>query len=180
MLLLVFIACSTGEPPQPPPAQRVESTDLGIAIAALPSSFTVIESGPAGMVLQGAGATGPARLEIQVDPEETGGINLVAMAEGSREWFEQQAAGQYFGNLELMTPFGSAFTARGSYEGAAGPVEELRVFSLHPGRNSVMRLTFRYPPGEGKQRMEELAGLLGEIEPLAADAQEGELPATDS
>ena len=89
-----------------------------------------------------------------------------------RDWFEQQPDGQYFGNLELGTPTGPAFTARGSYTSGSTPVEELRVFALHPSANRMLRLTYSYPPGTGKERLMQLAEVLGEIEALDQSASD--------
>ena len=149
-----------------PTLQRVESTSLGIAIAALPSDFEVSASEGQIIELLATGEVVDGTLVIEATEELTGGINLVAAAEGMKDWFEQQPDGQFFGNLELGTPTGPAFTARGSYSTDSGEVEELRIFALHPSANRMIRMTFRYPPGEGKVRMQQLVAVLGEIESL--------------
>ena len=149
-----------------PTLHRVESPSLGIAIADLPADFEVTSDQGQIIELQSIGEGPTGTLHIEATEELGGGINLVAAAEGMQEWFEQQPNGQYFGNLELGTPTGPAFTARGSYSGEAGEVEELRVFALHPTANRMLRMTYRYPPGEGKIRMQQLVAVLGEIEAL--------------
>ena len=149
-----------------PTLERIENSSLAIAIAALPADFEVAAGEGQTIELQSIGEVGGGTLLIEATEELTGGINLVAAAEGMKDWFEQQPDGQYFGNLELGTPTGPAFTARGSYSTDGVEVEELRVFSLHPTANRMIRMTFRYPPGEGKIRMQQLVAVLGEIEAL--------------
>lgn len=164
---VVMCACAPRqEEAAPAPLQRVENTDLGIAIAALPAEFEVVsDQGPV-IELRTVGETAGGVMTIEVTEELTGGINLVAAAEAMKDWFEQQPEGQYFGNLELGTPSGPAFTSRGSYRSEQGLVEELRVFALHPSANRMVRMTFSYPPGEGKVRMQQLVSVLGEVEPI--------------
>ena len=162
---LAWIGCSQSEP-VPPPVTRVENSDLGIAIAALPDPFVVGTNEGVVLELLAPGEAGDGTLFFETTAEMSGGINLVAEAEGMRDWFEQQPDGQYFGNLELGTPIGPAFTSRGSYTLAGAAIEEIRVFAIHPGSNRLLRLTYRYPPGEGKLRLQQLAEVLGEIEAI--------------
>lgn len=167
LLLLAGIACigcSDSQTEQTAPALRVENSDLGIAIAVLPPPFVVgANDGPV-LELNAPGEAGEGALFFETTAEISGGINLVAEAEGMRDWFEQQPGGQYFGNLELGTPLGPAFTSRGSYALEGVEVEEIRVFAIHPESNRLLRLTYRYPPGEGKERLQQLAEVLGEVE----------------
>jgi hypothetical protein len=158
----------------------VENPALDLAIAALPEAFEVTSNREAQLELQADGEGGEARVTFEVGPEEASGINLVAQAKGTEVWFEAQPGGQYFGNLELVTPLGSAFTARGSYTGESGAVEELQVFALHPRANRLLKLTYRYPPGQGQQRMQQMAELLGELEAPAAEGQEASSSGDDS
>lgn len=175
----MMVGC-TKSPPEPPPAPRVENAELGIAIAAVNPPFVVTRNEGSILELQAPGETGDATLFIETTAETTGGINLVAEAEGMREWFEQQPQGQYFGNLELGTPLGPAFTSRGSYELDGTLVEEIRVFAIHPAANRMLRMTYRYPPGEGKERLQQLAEILGEIEGFWGDDQEASSEASGS
>ena len=79
-----------------------------------------------------------------------------------------EAEGLYFGNRELMTPYGPAYTTRGQITGPDGPVEVTSVFSLHPdGSDRLMTVTYKYPGGGDSQaRVGELLELLGELEAL--------------
>ena len=164
-LSLTVIGCSTPEP-TPAGPERVENPDLGIAIAALPEPFEVAANQGAELRLTAPGANGAGSLEIRVAPEESAAINLPAEAKATQQLFESMPNGEYFGNLEMVAPIGSAFTARGAYDRDMGRVGEIRVFALHPTQSRLLTLSFVYPEGEGKERMQQLAALLGEIEGL--------------
>jgi hypothetical protein len=168
-LLLLAGAAWTGcseSKPEPESAPRVENSSLDIAIAAVPAPFVVGTNEGSVLELRAPGQAAEARLFFETTGEMSSGINLVAEAEGMRDWFEQQPEGQYFGNLELGTPLGPAFTSRGSYALDGVMVEEIRVFAIHPVSNRLLRLTYRYEPGEGKERLQQLAEVLGEVEGL--------------
>lgn len=165
-----ILTCSTPDA-EGPIGHRAVNPTLQIAIASVPAPFRVIVGEGPVMELRAPGDAGQAVLTIEATAETTGGINLVVEAEAMKEWFEQQPEGQYFGNLELGTPLGPAFTSRGSYLLNGEAVEEIRVFSLHPSANRMLRWTYRYPPGEGKERLQQLANVLGEIEALASSDQ---------
>lgn len=172
VILGLSFACSKPSAPERSEATRVENAALEIALAALPGPFEVAVNEGAQLELSAIGTEGPGTVIFSVEAETAGGINLVAEAEGTQAWFEAQPGGRYFGNLELVTHLGPAFTARGSYREGATEIEELKVFLLHPSPNRLLTVTYRYPPGEGKERMQELAELLGEIEALETSAQE--------
>lgn len=174
-----WTGCSTSEP-ELPTTPRVENSALGIAVAAVPPPFDVDVNEGSVLVLRAPGEPGDARLFFETTGEMSGGINLVAEAEGMRDWFEQQPEGQYFGNLELGTPLGPAFTSRGSYAADGVMVEEIRVFAIHPESNRLLRLTYRYAPGEGKERLQQLAEVLGEVEGLYYDPQDASSAESDS
>lgn len=164
-LSVAVIGCGTPEP-TPAGPERVENPDLGIAIAALPEPFEVAANQGAELRLTAPGANGAGSLEIRVAPEESAAINLPAEAKATQQLFESMPNGEYFGNLEMVAPIGSAFTARGAYDRDMGRVGEIRVFALHPTQSRLLTLSFVYPEGEGKERMQQLAALLGEIEGL--------------
>ena len=147
--------------PEPPPAVRLESPELGVAVAALPAAFQVVSNDAEGLVLEGPGG---ARLRLTIGPEQRTGINLVEAVKTRRSEIEAAPGGSYLGNRELMTPIGSAFTARGSYERNGARIEETTVFALHPSANRRLTLTYLYPEGEAETRVQELLGVLGEIE----------------
>ncbi len=172
--LLALLACRAA-PPESSVVQRVENSQLGLALASLPEAFRV-EANEAG-TFRFHSADGHAVLSIEAGPEQVSGINLVDEIKKQRAWFLEAAEGHYFGNRELATPNGPAFTARGAYTTAEGRVEETWAFALHPAANRLVTLTYRYPSGsDSEQRVFELLEILGEIEALdqeASSATEG-------
>lgn len=150
--------------------ERVVNHELAIAIAALPEAFTTITSSGPTIELEAAGETGTGKVVIAAGPVDQFGINLVNEVKARKALFEAALDGQYFGNRELGTPTGTAFTARGAYTGENGPVEETWVYSIHPSANRLLTITYTYPPGESEARVNQLLLLLGEIE--AADTPE--------
>ncbi len=147
--------------------ERVENADLGIAIAALPEAFSVVSASGPTIELVAAGESGSGKAVITAGPDETFGINLVDAVRERKALFEGAPGGQYFGNRELGTPNGTAFTARGAYDGESGPVEETWVYTIHPAANRLVTITYTYPTGESEERVNQLLLLLGEIEGLA-------------
>ena len=160
---MAMAAGCASEAPQPatPPAERVEAAELGLAVAALPPGFEVVENDARALVLSGPGET---RLRIAIGPAERAGINLVEAVKARRAEIEAAPGGVYLGNRELMTPIGTAFTARGSFERDGEAVEETVVYALHPSANRLLTLTYAYPPGEAETRVQELISVLGEVE----------------
>jgi len=178
-MALLSVACRKPEPAQTGP-QRVENPDLGIAIAALPTAFEVVVNQGSDLRLTAPGPNGAGSVGIGVGPEDSAAVNLPAEAKATQQYFESLDNGQYFGNLELVAPFGSAFTARGAYDREDGRVGEIRVFALHPLQSRLLTFSFVYPEGESKERMQQLAELLGEIEGLeSTDSTEVSDPPVD-
>ncbi len=164
-LLPLLAACQPAPPEAAPEPVRVESPQLELAVAALPDGVGLADSGADGIRLT---AGDGAEIRISVGPVRAGGINLVEVVKQRRDAFE--AEGLYFGNRELRTPYGVAFTARGQLAGPAGPVEQTWVYSLHPdGSDRLLTVVYSYPGGGDSQaRVDQLLELLGEIEPLPA------------
>ena len=163
LLTLALAACGS-QATTSAAAERVENTELGLAIAALPKAFEVTEN--AGETLRLTAPDVEGGVEITIGPLQLGGINLVEVVKERRVAME--AEGLYYGNRELMTPNGPAYTTRGQVTGPDGPVEVTSVYSLHPdGSDRLMTVTYRYPGGGDSQaRVGELLELLGEIEAL--------------
>ena len=164
-LLVMAVAGCGSKATAPAAAERVENTELGLAIAALPAAFEVAENLGESLGLAAPDVAGGS-VEITVGPLQLGGINLVEVVKERRAAIE--AEGLYYGNRELMTPNGPAYTTRGQLTGPDGPVEVTAVYSLHPdGSDRLLTVTYRYPGGGDSQaRVGELLELLGEIEAL--------------
>lgn len=169
---LAIAACQPAaetEPPAPP-VKRVENAALGLVISNLPAQLEVETN--EGEVLHLVPAD-PARgglLQVIVDPEEKGGINLVQACKDHQAEIEARG-GTYNGQRELGWQYGVAFYSRGTYEIDGQPTEETSIFVLHPTRDQRLRLVYAYPAGgtpeETRQRLEDdLFGILGELEPL--------------
>ena len=164
--LLVGVGCGSPAPEvtEEPEAVRVESPGLGIAIAAVPAPFELVENSGETLRFRAPGPAADGYLDFFVGPMETSGINLVEAVKGKREEFEQATGGEYLGNRELGTPIGTAFTARGAYDTEAGRVEESWIFAIHPNQNRILMLQYAYPNGEGQDRVGGLMEVLGEVE----------------
>lgn len=142
---------------------RLENAALGLAVAELPSEFTVSQNDATGLALAAAG-DGEAVVRFDVGPIEQGSVNIVEAAKQMQAVFESRPNGEFFGNQELIAPIGSFFTARGAYEQEGRSFGELQAFTLHPLANRLLRVSFRYPADEAQQRAPQFAALLGEIE----------------
>ena len=154
-------------PPEPAFGERVESPGLGIALARLPSAFQVAVNSPDEFVLTSPGVAGDGRAVFGLGPVSEAGINLIEAVKAKKAEFE--AGGTYFGNRELGTPIGTAFTARGAWPREGGDIEEIWVFAIHPGENRLLTLAYSYPAGESQTRVGELTDLLGEVEALTRE-----------
>jgi hypothetical protein len=164
LLSLALTGCGS-QTAAPAAAARVENSALGLAIAILPEAFEVAENVGESLRLTAPDVAG-SNVEITIGPLHMGGINLVEVVKEKRAAFE--AEGIYYGNRELMTPSGPAYTTRGQLTGPDGPVEVTAVYSLPPdGSDRLMTVTYSYPGGGDSQaRVGELLELLGEIESL--------------
>jgi len=168
-LAVPMMHCAQAEEAAVAEPVRVENQELGVAIAALPEPFSVITATGPTIELEAPGEAGSGTVIIAAGPEEVFGINLIEAVKERKALFESAPDGQYFGNRELGTPHGTAFTARGAYSGEAGPVEETWVYSIHPSANRLLTMTYTYPTGESEVRINQLLLLLGEIEGLTAE-----------
>ncbi len=168
LLLLTLAAC--GQEPATTvekPAERLENPEIGLAIAALPAPFEAVGAAGSTWTFEAPGETGRGTLVLSVGPEGSGSINLIDAVKERRAWFEGAEGGSYLGNRELGGPFGTIFTARGSYAGPDGPVEETWAYAIHPGEYRLLSVRYTYPTGESETRVGQLMEFLGEIEPIA-------------
>ena len=149
--------------------ERVENPDLGLAIASVPPPFEEVSADGSAWSFTAPGPAAAGTLQVTVGPPETGSINLIEVVKERRAWFESTEGATYFGNRELGGPFGTIYTARGSYETPEGTVEETWAYAIHPGDYRLLSVQYTYPTGESGTRVEQLMGFLGEIEPLTTD-----------
>lgn len=167
-------ACKKEAPP-PPPAVRVESPQVGVAIAAL-ADFVVAEGDGATIELTPAGEGATGRVSVVAGEAETGGINLVAAVKQHKEEILARPDGDYKGQAEYVSPLGTTYASRGRYTEDGGTVEERVIYMVHPWGDRTLQVIYRYPAGEDTQaRLDALMdGVVGELEGLPAPGAEAE------
>ncbi len=175
-ITLLAGACS---PPTDVPqvALRVENPAMGIAIAEVPSGFTVASNEGEALILHRNDEPAVV-LSFELASEARGQNLHEALNEASVE-FQAMEAGKYLGNVELMGPLGTAFSARGRYEEGGQAIEESRILTLAPVGNRMLIVHYRYPEGDretSKIRMnDELLAVFGEVESLTPSEESPEL-----
>lgn len=167
-LLILLAACGGSEPEPTAPAaapQRVENRALGLAVAALPDSLVVAVNQDGELVLEPADER-PGALRFEVASPPRGGVNLVQAVNDHKAAIEERPGGDYRGQVELMSPLGTAYASRGRYTGEGGEtVEELVILTIHPTGDRLLSLAYTYPAtGDTEERRDELLSLLGEVE----------------
>jgi len=164
LALLSLTACQTSGPSEEATiSTRVENAALELALASTPEPFVLAENAGPALRFSTTHETG-GELTVGVGTPEYG-LNLVAEATRQGDAFRAMESGEYDGSRELGTPWGPAYYSRGSYAVANGREEQTWIFGLHPaGDSRLLTLTYTYPAGEGQSRVNELLGILGEIE----------------
>lgn len=138
---------------------------LDLTLDSLPAAFKVKTNEGDQLVLEGTDPSLPGTVTFSVSKPGLGGVNLVAAVKDRRAAFKAAKDGEYLGNQELMTPLGSAFTARGRYTDAQGQkIEEIWVYLLHPKGDRLLSIDYHYPVGDyAHKRAEQILDLLGDI-----------------
>ncbi len=132
--------------------ERIENPQLGIAIAALPAPFQVAVNEGTTLEL----VAGEGRLSIIAGAAQVAGINLVQAVWDHKASIVDRPGGEYKGQQELGTQFGTAFYSRGRYQGDAGEVEETVILVIHPWGDRRLDLRYRYPAtDDSKERIQE-------------------------
>ncbi|MGB3561631.1 MAG: hypothetical protein WBH85_01585 [Thermoanaerobaculia bacterium] len=168
----IFGACQAPEPQTATPV-RVENAALNIAIAGVPEPFVLETNQDTALRFTTPGVEGDGQLRIEVGPLSSSPINLVEEVKARRTAFEETTGGRYFGNRELATPNGPAYTARGAIEGSDGVVEEIWIYTIHPSDYRLLTLVYRYPSAEDSaDRAAQLMSILGEVESVEASTDE--------
>ena len=164
-----LLACTSEEAAPPPPAERVENPQVGVAITALPPVFEVTANEGARLELAPAAEGSTGTLAITTGEAESGGINLLAAVKAHEAEIRLRDSGEYKGQRELGSQLGTAFYSRGRYSGEDGAqVEETVIFLVHPWGDRTLQLIYRYPAVEDtRERIEgHLFSLLGTLEGL--------------
>lgn len=168
----VIGACRSPEPTVAAP-ERVENAALGIAIADLPEPFVLETNQGSTLRFTTPGGERDGLLWLEVGPPAGGAINLVEEVKARKAIFEETEGGRYFGNRELATPHGPAYTARGAFEKSDGVIEEIWIYTVHPAEYRLLTLVYRYPSGEDSaERAAQVMSILGEVESVGASSAE--------
>jgi hypothetical protein len=166
-------ACQSPEPQFATPAVRVENPTLNIAIADVPEPFILETNQDTTLRFTTAGGEADGLLRFDVGPLSSSPINLVEEVKARKAVFEETEGGRYFGNRELATPHGPAYTARGTLEGDNGVVEEIWIYTIHPAEYRLLTLVYRYPSAEDSaDRAAQLMSILGEVESVEESSAE--------
>lgn len=185
-VLGLAVAAATGCGPQregtttaiePSGVERVENAALGIALVGPQAAgFDVVanEGETLALVRHATETEAEATLTYETSPPQLAGINLVDAVNQQKAEIEARPDGRFFGQIQLMSQLGNAYSTRGRYAGAGGETEEVRIFAVHPAGDRLLSLTYRYRPTPGeagsKARSEQAMAALGLIEPLAPAA----------
>ena len=179
LLAPVLLLAACGSPTvenSPAAAPRIESQELGLAIAALPAGFSVdTDHADSGASLRFVRSdTKGGTLHLLTGERQMAGINLVQATNDHKEEILAQPEGAYSGALELAGPFGTAYQSRGRYaDPQSGTMtEDFRIYTVHPSGDRLVTLHYVYPVDPDiKERQSHLFAFLGELEPLAATTQ---------
>ncbi len=168
LFFLTVLACSP--PAEAPKAKktlpRPENAALGVAIGAVPTDFEVTINEGDQLRLERKEIGG--ELWLRLDRPEIGGVNLVDLVNEWKATYEGRPNGKFFGQIELGTQFGPAYSVRGAYENEAGEMlEERRIFSVHPAGGKALTMVYTYPsPADSRARTDEMLLLFSELEAL--------------
>jgi hypothetical protein len=160
----------------PAAPRRIENPQLAIALAGIESSgFELDANDGATLRLTRPAAEGSeaATLTYEAGEAQVAGVNLVDAVNQQKQAVEARPGGQFFGQVQLMSQLGNAYSTRGRYTGeGGGEVEELRLFAVHPAGDRLLSLVYVYPaqPGGTQARIEEAMAGLGLVEPLDTGA----------
>lgn len=161
LALGLCIACGGG------PGQRqepVSNPQLGLELETVPAPFQVETNQDRTLKLAVDGDPARGEVEFNVGPPHPSGVNLVAEVNAKKPEIEAQTGGKFLGTLELNTPIGSAFTARGRYDAPSGRLEEIWVLALHPSGDRLLSIVYRYPADEdSSKRMDQMLKIVGEV-----------------
>jgi len=162
ILLTLIVGCGRGQ--GPPPARSVHNPALNVTVSDLPPEWDIQANSGDRLELRPAGEERTGLVTITVGPEEQG-INLVAAIESHRAEIESMNGGRYSGAQELSGPLGAAFYSRGRYETDGGPVEDTRIYALHPTASRLLILDYTYPAADDSSvRVGELIELFALVE----------------
>ena len=168
LLIAPLLACAgSEEAPSEPVSTRVESVDLGIALAST-VGFEVATNEGGQLELLTSDDRPQGRFWMTLGETQDGGINLVEVVNAQKAVYEGMPEGAFSGNRELMMADGRpGYYSRGQFDENGYRVEEIRVTALHPSENRVLQAHYRYPfADDSSERLNDLLVLVGELEAL--------------
>lgn len=164
---------SGAEDAAPAPVERIENPALGIALeGSSAQGFELVANDGATLRLRRPAERDQpaATVEYGAGESQTAGVNLVDAVNRQKADIEARPDGKFFGQVQLMSQLGNAYSTRGRYTDEAGEeVEETRIFAVHPAGDRLLWTTYRYrpTPGAAKERSEQAMAAFGLIVPLA-------------
>jgi len=145
----------------------IASPALGLQLSPLPEGVAASGASGAKLALTARADGIDGVLTIEIVPPRSSAVNLVDEAKAFGEEAAAAPGGRFFGGNQLVTPTGPAYTVRVLVD--RGLSEERVVFLLHPdGSGRLVRLTLRYPPGDGEAARARLRQMLDVVEKLSA------------
>lgn len=156
------------------PVETIENPALGIGLEGVAAyGFELVANDGDTLRLRrpADGELPAATVEYGAGEPQVAGVNLVQAVNGQKVEIEARPDGKFFGQVQLMTQLGNAYSTRGRYTSEDGQeIEETRIFAVHPAGDRLLWATYRYPPtpGGAKTRSEEAMTAFGLITPLAA------------
>jgi len=148
------------------PAMVVENTELRLRLAGVPGAFMVVMNDEDQLILEPSDSTTEGQILFANNPPEAG-QNIPAAVKAHQVFIENQDEADYLGGQELTSQLGTSFYSRGRYLHDGEEIEETVVFALHPYKDRIMTITYRYPVGDdSSERVQQLFGVLGVVEGL--------------
>lgn len=149
----------------PAASERAESPQLGLALASVPEGFQVVQESEL-RLRRTDDQTGEVWVEVGPIVES---INLVQEVRDWEKRFDEMPGGDFKGQMELGTQFGSAYSVRGRFLNGDLEVEQFRLMSLHPSDYRLLSLIYTYPAGEDStMRSNQIMEVFAQLEALAA------------
>lgn len=169
---LLFVACeAVTNPPMAP--RRVENPALMLVFSDLPEGCEVERNEGSELVFACRVDEVAGRVAVGVSEPER--VDLRQTARDQQQHFEALPEGAYFGIVELVTPTGPAYTARGRYVHEGDAVEEVQIHVVHPSeRDRRLTLRYSYPERDrdhSQARRDQLMFLTGEVDGLEPEPE---------
>ena len=148
------------------PAMVVENMELRLRLAGVPGGFMVVMNDGDQLILEPSDSTTKGQIHFANKPPEAG-QNLPAEVKAHQVFIENQEEADYLGGQELISQLGTSYYSRGRYLHDGNEIEETIIYALHPYKDRIMTITYRYPAGDDSSvRVQQLFEVLGVVEGL--------------